>query len=252
MTIVAILATVLGSLSALVAVLTYDPPPPPAPPPPTFAALVTSEVQLLRSDSDRADLFAFVKNPNANAGLREVAYTFAVQARGHVVEEFSGSTFFLPGQEKPVVLLSRQVPSDATEVTLRFAAPMWVSVAEDFRGPALVPVSREARVRTDPVPSYEVKGVVANESSLDFLRVEVTALGFDTAGGLVGVGKTFVGSLLSGERREYTLSWPLPPGRTVSEVRVVPEVNIFSPAAVQPRAGTSRLEVVTPVPSGAP
>lgn len=238
-TVLAILAAFFGALGALIGVLVYEPPPPPPPPPPQFEALIVRATRLFRSASERADLFALVRNPNAEAGIREVPYAFTVRAGDRMVSEVPGTTYLLPGQEKPVVALNVPVPAEADQVELHFGKPVWVAVAPSFRGPSLVPVSRVHRVLDGVSPRYEVKGVLANESDLDYLTVDVTALGLDADGTFLGVGKTLLGSLLSRERREYTVSWPLPLGAVVSEVRVYPEVNVFSPSAVQPRTGVS-------------
>lgn len=241
-TVVAVVATALVGLLALITLVLYEPPLPPPPPPPTFEPLVVREVRVLRSDTDRLDLFALVKNPNANAGVREVDYTFELRSGDQLAASIPGKTFFLPGQEKPIIEVNRAIAADGRDLTVRFGEPVWVSVASDFRAPALVPVARESRIRPGEPELYEVKGVLANESSLDYLRVEVSALGLDADGELLGAGRTFVGSLLAGERREFTLSWPIPRGGSVSQVRVFPEVNVFSPAAVQLREGTGGLE----------
>lgn len=248
--IVAVLFGLLGVLGAFIGVLVYEPPPPPPPPSPSFAALVVNRAGLLRQDApDRADLYAVVRNPNANAGLRSIGYTFDVKAGGRSIAQIPGRTYVLPGQEKLLVILNQAVPAEGREVTIQFQTPDWVPVDTGFRAPSFVPVSRTATVREGTPPSYVVKSVLANESSLDYLRVEVTVLGLDADGSVSGFGQTSIGSLRSGERREFTVSWPLPPGRNVTEVRIVPEVNVFSGAAIQPRPGISGLE---PRPTGTP
>lgn len=236
-TVLAVLAAFFGAVGTLVGVSIYEPPPPPPPPPPQFEALLVRATHLFRGGLGLADLVALVRNPNAGAGIREVPYVFTVRAGDRGVAEISGTTYLLPGQEKPVVALNVPVPEEADRVELRFGAAVWVPVAPSFRGPSLVPVSRVHRVLDGARPRYEVKGVLANQSDLDYLTVDVTALGLDANGAVLGVGKTLLGSLLSLERREYTVSWPLPLGAVVSEVRVYPEVNVFSPSAVQPRTG---------------
>lgn len=248
--VIAVLAAVFGGLGTLIAVIVIEPPPPPPPSPPSYEALAVRTAGLLRhSSGDRADLYAVVRNPNANAGVRTVDFTFEVRAGERVLTRVPGRTYFMPGQEKPIVALNETIPSGETQVRLTFGTPDWVAVERNFRPPSFVPVSRTATVRGEQSPFYEVKAVLANESQLDYLTVEVTALGLDERGGIIGAGRTFVGSLRSGERREFTVSWPLLPGNVVAEVRIVPEVNVFSSAAVQPRSGVPGLE---PRPIGTP
>ncbi len=237
--ILAILAAFCGGIVALIVAIVYEPPPPPPPPPIAYADLVVSSTALFRSGSDRADLLAIVKNPNANAGVRKVPYTFEVRALDRVVGVVQGETFFLQGQEKPLAVINASVPTEGTDVSIRFGDPEWVPVGGEFRPPSLIVVSRLGGIRSGgEYATYAVKGVLANESELDFLTVEITALGLDDRGEVLGVGRTFIGSLVALERREFTVSWPLPPGRSIARTRGYPEVNIFSLSAIQPRPGS--------------
>lgn len=227
-TILAILTAVLFGIGTAVFVIVYEPPPPPPPPLPTYASLVVRSVTLIRTAHGSADLLALVANPNAGAGVRDVPFTFEIRSGGVLLASVPGRTFFLPGQEKPLVALGVLVPKEASEVAVTFGSPVWSPVSPGFRGPALVPVNRTAKILDGASPAYEVKGVLANESDLDFQVVEVTALGLTAKQEVLGVGHTFIGSLRSRERREFTVSWPLPAGEVVSEVRVYPGVNVFS------------------------
>lgn len=236
-----------GGLVALVAAFWYEPPPSPPPPPPTFADLVVGDTALFRSGPVRADLLAMARNPNADAGVRAVGYTFEVSGGGSVRQHLSGETFFLPGQEKPIVAIAADVPADADAVSLRFGPPVWEPVGPEFRAPPLVVVARRGNVRNGSRATYEEKGDLTNESGRDFLKVDVTSLGLDAAGNILGVGKTFLGSLRARERREFTVSWPLAPGAVVARTREFVEVNVFDPAALLLRTGDG--EVPGPTPS---
>lgn len=239
LTIVSVVAAAVTAFGTGVFLVVFEPPPLPPPPPPTFEPLVVRSVRVFRSNANRLDLVAIVKNPNAHAGVRSADYTFEVRGERRVLGTVPGKTFFLPGQEKPLLVLNLSFPYAATDATLSLGNPEWVVVDPSFRGPSLVPVSRTSTVREGRPAIYQVKGVLANEGELDYLRVEVSALGFDVQGENIGGGRTFVGSLLAGERREFTLSWPLPEGKSVSVVQIYPEVNVFSRSAVQPRGGLS-------------
>lgn len=248
LTVLAVVSAAFGGLVALVAAFWYEPPPPPPPPPPTFADLVVGDTALFRSGPGRADLLALARNPNADAGLRAVSYAFEVSGGGEVQARLSGQTFFLPGQEKPIVAIGADVPANADAVSLRFGPPAWEPVGPEFRAPPLVVVARRGSIRDGTRATYEVKGVLANESGRDFLKVDVTALGLDAAGNILGVGKTFVGSLRARERREFTVSWPLAPGAVVARTREFAEVNVFDPAAVLLRTDDGEVPGPTPSP----
>lgn len=234
LTIVGILVAFVVSIIGLVILAVYKPPPPPPPPPPSYGLLRVLSTGFVQTIPDRVDLYAFVRNPNANAGVRRVPYTFIVRAGDRIVARVPGETFFLPGQEKPVVAIFVSVQEPVTGVAIEFGSPEWVAVGPDFRAPSLIKVGQQELTRGGPNATYVVKGILANESSLDYLIVEVTAVGLNDAEQIIGVSKTFAGSLLARERREFTVSWPLPAGEVVRKVRVFPEVNSFSPRAVQP------------------
>lgn len=246
-TVVAVVVAVVGGLVALVTLLLYEPLPPPPSPPPTFEALQVRETKILGAEDGRGDLYALVKNQNPLAGARSVNYVFELRVGTAVAASVPGTTFILPGQEKVIVALNQSVPDKVTDLEIRFSDSDWVIVPPTFREAALVPVSRTTRELPGTPAVAMVKGVLANESDLDYLRVEVTAVGRDAAGEILGVGKTFLGSLLVGERREFTVSWPLPPGRSVTDTRIFPEVNLLSSSSVQPRTGTSTIDNRQPI-----
>lgn len=251
--VVGILASVFLGMGSLVWVATRPPPPTPTPSAPSYAPLEVRGVRILSAGDGYADLYALVRNPNASAGIRSVDFSFTLRGGGAALDTITGNTFFLPGQEKPLVLAHQVVPTGVTAADLTFGTPEWVPVSAGFREPSLVPVSREVHIREGVPATYELKGLLANQSSLDYLRVDVTGVGYDERGEVVGVGKTFLGSLLSGERREFLMLWPLPAGSVVREARIFAEVNVFSASAIQPKGGVSGLEPLpTPSPSASP
>lgn len=243
LTVLAVIGSFFVAMFGLIVLIVYEPPPPPPPPPPTYQPLAVLSTGFFRAGPESADLYAIVRNPNANAGVRRVEYTFEARAGGAVIASQPGETFFMPGQEKPIVVIHAPVGGEMTDVALRFSSPEWVAVGPDFRVPSLIRVGERRLIREGPPALFEVKGVLANESGLDYLLVDVTAVGLGASGKILGVGRTFVGSLLSRERREYTVSWPLPAGAIISEVRVYPEVNVFSPKAVEPPRRAPGVEV---------
>jgi len=70
------------------------------------------------------------------------------------------------------------------------------------------------------------KGVVTNASTFDWQRVEVVAVAVNDQGEIIAVGQTFVGKLLVGEQREFTVQWPKPT-QAISRVIALPSTNIF-------------------------
>ncbi len=80
-------------------------------------------------------------------------------------------------------------------------------------------------------PMEQQTGIVTNNSTFDWEKVEVTGVALDSKGAIIGVGRTFVGKLLIGEQREFTLLWPFPDDQTVRVVALA-STNIYSDANV--------------------
>jgi hypothetical protein len=202
----------------------------------------------------RADIVGLVKNPNADAGAEQVRYQFTLRVGGSLVRSIDGDTYILPGRQKYVVAFNEEVPPGVASVDLRVEQPVWTFVGSEFKPPSLVLVNRTTRIISGTPEIFEVKGLLANEGDVDYLRVEVTTVGLDARGNILGMSHTFVGSLLALERREFTAQWPLPRGTEVATIVVLPDVNVFRPDAIQQRQGSLEIEdalrgsIVSPTP----
>jgi hypothetical protein len=230
---------------------TREPPARPTPTPQTFSAPEVASVTVLRTSAGKADVVGLVKNPNADAGARSLRYEFVLSVDGAAVRTIPGETYVLPGRQKYVSALNQDVPPGRVTAELRLKDPQWVAVESGFRAPSIVLVNSSRRTVPGPPPVQEIKGLLANESDVDYLRVEVTVVGVDPKGDVIGIGQSFLGSLRSLERREFTAQWPLPAGAEVANVRVFPDVNVFRADAIQQRQGATEIRDV-PRPAGSP
>ena len=246
-----------GGVAGLVAWATRTPPPLPTPTPRAVFPVEVVSAAVIPTADGRADLVGLLKNPNADAGARRVRYQFTLRIGGQTGRTIGGETYMLPGRQKYIVAFNEEVPPGVAVVDLRVEQPVWAFVGSDFASPSLILVNRTTRIvpGTAGTPeTFEVKGLLANESDVDYFRVEVTTVGLDARGQILGIGESFVGSLRSLERREFTAQWPLPPGAEVAEIIVLPDVNVFRPDAVERREGALELEdvpggpIVTPPP----
>lgn len=219
---------------------TYTPPPPPAPTPRIAQSIQVVSSQIISVTSGKGDLVGLIRNPNSDAGAADVKFEFKVVADGQVVSTLPGETFVLPSQQKYVALFNQNIPSGAT-VSLNVTSPEWTFVDATFSQPSFVLINQTSNIISGDPDIYNYKGVLANQSDLDYYKVEVTAVGFDSQGQLIGVGKTFMGSLKSQERREFTAQWPLQKGDQVARVQTFPDINLFLSDAVEKREGEENL-----------
>lgn len=182
------------------------------------------------------DIVARIKNENPRAGTKSYPVTFTVHdAAGGVISRFVQDAYVLPGGLQYIVALDVPIPSDKTlgnvEVTPGTAETL-VPLPDTARLPDFSVFLRDRKTVGSGAYTLEQQtGIVTNNSTFDWERVEVTGIALDANGKIVGVGKTFVGKLLIGEQREFALQWPLPEGAT-SRVLAIATTNIYSDANI--------------------
>jgi len=232
-----------AGLFGLIFWATYTPPPPAPPTPRSAQAVEVVSSQIISAVSGKGDLVGLIRNPNSDAGTVNVKFEFKVMIDGQVLKTLSGETFLLPHEQKYVVLFNQDIPTGSA-VSLTVKNPEWTFVDSTFSQPSFVQINQNSKIIPGNPDTYDYKGVLANQSDLDYYKVEVTAIGLNSQGDLVGIGKTFLGSLKSQERREFTTQWPLPRGEQVARVQVFPDINLFLSDAVEKRAGDQTLKDV--------
>lgn len=240
-----------GGLGTLVVWAVKPEPAPPTPTPRPVIALEAKGAVILRLPNGRADIVGRILNKNASAGSEDVRYAFVLRLGSDVVRAIPGRSSILPGREKVVVALDQDIAPEIQTAELTVEQPRWAFVSPDFTPPSIVLVDQTRRELPGSSPVFEVKGLLANQSDLDYTRVEVVTLGRDAGGEVVGVSQSFVGSLLARERREFTAQWPSRPNRPVVNIDVLSDVNVFRADAVQQRQGDLQLRDI-PRPHGSP
>lgn len=209
-----------------------------APPQKTAEPLQVIATKSIHTSDTKADLVGIVKNPNPNAGSVRFIYRFLVKKGGQITQTIDGESFILPGAQKYLISFGQSIAEDA-EISLEINSTQWNFVDSNFSSPNLVLINKVTNIipgtTTD---TYQLKGLMANQSNVDYTKVFVTVIGLNDKGEIIGISNTFMGSLVSLERREFTAQWPLQKGAQVFDVKVFPEVNVFSSGAVQQREGT--------------
>lgn len=224
-------------LGGLIYWATYTPPDALPPTPRAAQPLQIIGAKVVTTAQGKADLVGIIRNPNSDAGAVRFQYKFTVENNGQNIKTVTGESYILPSDQKYLTSFSNDIPVNST-ATLEILNPQWVFVGSNFSPPELVLINKPTNIISGPTyDTFQLKGLLANQSDVDYSRVEVTVVGFDSSGQIIGVSKTFMGSVLSSERREFTAEWPIRKGEQVADMKVLPEVNVFLPDAVQQRRG---------------
>lgn len=228
-----VLLLLLGGCTVLVSSPQRNVVPTPSPTPLFQSLVVTPTVDVIRH-GENMDLVATVHNPNPRAGVKEYPVTFVITDNQGKATRHREVTYLLPGSLQYVVALRLPAVENFT-VTLEVPEQPEFAILPDnlplpvFGGPFLR--SLPTRKEIGDAVVEEQKGVVRNNGTFDFQRVELVALASDAEGRVVGVGKTFIGELRVGEQREFTVQWPVPASPTAKVITSL-STNIFLDEAI--------------------
>lgn len=206
------------------------------PTPDTFTPIEVGRVVVIphtgsSGQTRTVDIVAELRNQNPRAGVRDYAVTFSIQnPAGEEITSTKVDTYILPGSQQYALALDVGLPAGEQLGQVKVAKPsdvQFLRLPEKLDLPqfSLFLQTREEQVIGDSVTQRQV-GLVRNTGTLDWERVEVSAIAVDESGDIIAAGRTFVGRLLTGEQREFSLQWPKPT-RPVSNVIAVPSTNIF-------------------------
>lgn len=182
------------------------------------------------------DVVARLKNENSRAGTGSYPVTFTVHdSGGEVIGRVTQDAYVLPGGLQYLVALDIPIPSNKTVGKVDATTPATITLtplADIARLPDFSVFLRDRKkVMSGSYPYEQQTGVVTNNSTFDWEKVEVTGVALDAKGNIIAVGKTFVGKLLIGEQREFTLDWPFPDDAT-ARVIAIATTNIYSDANI--------------------
>lgn len=177
------------------------------------------------------DVVARLRNDNARSGTGSYPVKLIVKdPSGAVIRTVDQAAYVLPGGVQYVAFIDVGIPSDKQFGTATIEAPTntaLIDLPDTARLPEFSVFLRERTQIASGSQNLERQtGIVTNNSTFDWEKVEVIGVALDANGKIVGVGKTFVGKLLLGEQREFTLGWPTPTAPT-SRVIAIATTNIY-------------------------
>ena len=180
------------------------------------------------STTGEYDFYGIVSNPNMAQGSDDFSYRIVLEdASGAVLGEKSGDSYILPGEEKYIIENNILANGAPTKAELVISNPHWIEFYEYYKKPELNIVNLSYNEITSGVGYYEVKGLLENKSPFDFNVLKVKIIVKDFSGKIIALNSTAMGTVLSGEDRDFRVFWP---GRFAGEVGNVEtqiEVNVF-------------------------
>lgn len=188
------------------------------------ALRIRGDAVFVIGEGGSADAAFWVENVNPQWGGKSVSYTLTLEdTAGVSIASASGSAFVLPFEARLIVQqaipLSRGGAPARARVDL--GDPAWVEVPDEARDDQLVVTDATFRRFAQGPDLAEVRGIVRNDSSFTYDRIEVHIAVTDQTGAVVGLRRTEMRTLAPGERREFRVAW-----RTQLSMRGEPRLEI--------------------------
>ena len=210
-----------------------------------------SIVRILPTGRNSYDFYTILTNPNDD-WWAEFTYSFSSSLGKTSVER----GFILPGEEKPVSIFSIESTTPITQATLeivdiqwkrvdRHAIPDYQNWAEDRLSLEISDIVFEKDFQIDTESIGRTSFTVQNNSAYSYYEPRFYIL-LKRGAHVVGLNRTVLGSLDSGESQEVIMNWfgTIP---SVNKVEVIPEVNIFDLNVYKPLIGESTIDTRTRV-----
>lgn len=160
------------------------------------------------SGINRIDLLAKIKNPNNDYGANVLGYHFDIlNSKQEIVFSKSGQSYILAGQSKYLVEVGLDVKSnDIAEINLVLDNIVWEKTT-DSKNPRLIIKDKTLGNSSSQGVTVVANGFLANDSNYDFNTVDIVAILYDNNDNIVGLGKTKLRTILSGEKRYFEINW---------------------------------------------
>lgn len=186
-------------------------------------ALTPHTILWARSFQVRSGVYgavAYIENPNTEAGVRAVRYSFGLyDERNILVTRREGITFIMPGGITPVFEGAIDTGNRTVARTyFEFEEPL---VWERMKGEKDALTIRDKRV-LDTSSAPRVLATVRNASVADIMNPSFVAVVFDTAGNAIAASETFLARVAANESREIVFTWPDPFRYIVGRVDILP------------------------------
>ncbi len=171
---------------------------------------------------------AYIQNENVSAGVRRVAYRFALYDTANVlVAERMGHTFIMPGSVTPVFESNIETGNRVAVRTYFIFSeePQWERMQDRSR---IIVINDKELLDAGSAP--KLSATALNSSVTDMTDLLFVATVFDQAGNAFASSQTLIPKLRGGEKQDITFTWPDPFTVTVGRIDIIPLVVPASPA----------------------
>lgn len=167
--------------------------------------LILFEVKAIPTTKGFVDLFAELKNDNLTFGIPSLRYTFELYDKDDVLlTKKQGVTFILPNSSKYIIEQAVAVKQMPDRVKFIFEKSGFKEV-KDYIKPRLAVLNITSTI--DEAGFLRVRGIVGNQTNLNFNKVSVVTILRDDADRLIAINRHEIHTLLSNENRFFEMTW---------------------------------------------
>ncbi len=194
---------------------------------PVIQPLQVKGAQLFPLDNDMYDMVATITNPNDQFGTGMAAYTLRyLDGSGAPLRTDLGTFYIAPNQTRYIIKNNVAIANNPVGVTLTVTEVTWQQLDLAFNQIDFSVLGGQYADKGKAGALYRAS--LLNNSDFDFDTVEVDVVLLDATGNVVGASLTTLNTLLSKERRDFSVQWPGQLPTTSPEVVVSPVTNVFA------------------------
>jgi hypothetical protein len=214
--------------------------------------LELDDTRVISIGTSRYDLYTTLMNPNED-WWAEFTYHFDLPGDEDTDSE---KGFILPSQQKPVAEFAIESGSPISDAQLviehvawhrvnRHLIPDYTTWADDHLNLLVEDAQFEKETRFDGETYGRTTFTIKNDTAYSYYDIGLYVL-LLRGSAVVGVNRTTLSTLVTGEETLVTVNWfgTLP---SVSQVEVIPELNIFDLSVYKPLVGESTRDTRTRV-----
>jgi len=196
---------------------------------PAAQPLVVGEMGVVPSGiNGKYDYYVKITNPNATFGDKVFYYTLKLKdSGGNVLATRNGSNFILPGEDKYVIESNIESSQAPVAYDFKINSSDWVEFNSYYEKPDLQIVNKQYNEISGGNGFSEAYGLLKNKSPYDFDLIKIEILLKDSNGRILAINSTQMNTVVSGEQRDFKVSWPNRFSGTVANMETQTEVNVF-------------------------
>lgn len=181
-------------------------------------------VEAIKTKDNYVDLVAKVKNPNQDFGAKLFSYKFNLYGFGNeLIFSKQGTSYILPRETRYIIEQRISIDLKIFNTEFKVLDVTWQEL-EDYQEPELL-IRHSYFEQSDNLS--QAIGTLENRSNYDFDTIDVWAVLFDSNSRILGVGKSELKTILSGEDRYFEIKWFFSIDGQIDRVDMIAKANVF-------------------------